>query len=283
MLIVNLAKEVHLLCILRSNDVLKTWKTKINRILNKPIKFLLNIYNMYKSIMIIIQNSKVIKFIKKYLIGQSYMDEIFFRGKISLYQELLTNLLFALFNFINSWIYKSLWFCSIGIYYVSLSCIRYNLSKYIKKVSEVHINQKYFEYKGYRNSGFLMLFLNIAMSGMVIQMVRYNYSGVYPRHIIYVYALYTFYAFIISIINVEKYRKSHSPSLSASKIISFSESLMSILTLQTAMITQFGGREGFQKLMNSLVGGGVCTIVFGLAVFMIINGIQKRKEYNDNL
>jgi hypothetical protein len=153
---------------------------------------------------------------------------------------------------------------------------------YIKKVSEADNNQEYFEYKGYRNSGFLMLFLNIATSGMMILMVWDNYSYVYPRYTIYLYDLYTFYAFIISIINIVKYSKLHSPSLSASKLLSFTGALMSILALQTAMITQFGGRDGFQKLMNSLVGGGVCLIEFVLAVFMIIVGIQKIKEHNNN-
>jgi hypothetical protein len=39
-LIVSLAKGVHLLFILRSNDFLKTKKTKIIRILKNPIKLL---------------------------------------------------------------------------------------------------------------------------------------------------------------------------------------------------------------------------------------------------
>lgn len=81
-----------------------------------------------------------------------------------------------------------------------------------------------------------------------------------------------------------KYRKLERPILSAAKMISFACALTSILTLQTAMLTEFGGEQAdFIQLKNSLTGFAVCTIVFVLAIHMIrkSNKEIKRME-NEN-
>ena len=53
--------------------------------------------------------------------------------------------------------------------------------------------------------------------------------------------------------------------------------LVSILSLETAMIDHFGelSQEHFRRVMTGAVGAGVCAIVFSMAVFMIV---RARKE-----
>ncbi|WP_315108885.1 hypothetical protein [Clostridium intestinale] len=243
--------------------------------------FLFKIHQIHHKIVSKFLDFKVVNIILSHPFIQMFFNDVLFRGKVSLYQGMFVNIMFAVFKLINSWVYKSIWFGAVAVYYISLSIIRYVLVYFIKKSSN-HDDKVKQQYKGYRICGFLMLFLNIAMTGMVIQMVWNNQSYKYPGYIIYISALYSFYAFTISIINIFKYSKLHSPLISASKILSFSGALMSILSLQTAMITQFGGESGFQRLMNSLVGGSVCLIVFGLAIYMIIKG-NKELKLNHNL
>ena len=124
-----------------------------------------------------------------------------------------------------------------------------------------------------------MFFLHIAMSGMTVQMVLHDKGYSYPGYIIYVSAMYAFYAFTMSIINIVKYRKLNSPVISAAKIIGLASALMSILALQTAMLAQFGAeKHEFIRLMNSITGGVVCMAIFVMAIIMICKSGKQIKK-----
>ena len=141
---------------------------------------------------------------------------------------------------------------------------RYNL-KY-----ENEREQRLFGLKSYRFCGILMFLLNLAVSGLVIQLVWQNKSYEYPGFLIYAFAAYSFYCIGIAIRNMAKHRKLQQPVLAAAKMLSFACALMSILATQTAMLTQFGnGQEQFARMMNALTGSAVCFLIFGLAIWMV--------------
>ena len=62
----------------------------------------------------------------------------------------------------------------------------------------------------------------------------------YPGVLIYAMAAYFFYAVIIAATNVVKFRRHGSPILSAAKAINLVAAMVSILSLETAMLAQFG-------------------------------------------
>ena len=72
------------------------------------------------------------------------------------------------------------------------------------------------------------------MGGMIVLMVRTNSGFSYPGYIIYLSALYTFYAMAVSVINLVKFRRLGSPILSAAKVLNLVSAMMSVLGLQTA-------------------------------------------------
>lgn len=118
-----------------------------------------------------------------------------------------------------------------------------------------------------------------ALAGIVIYMVNQNRVFTYPGFLIYAMAAYTFYITIAAIVNVIKYRRRGSPILSAAKIISLTAALVSMLSLETAMLTQFGADQpGFRRIMTSASGGAVCTVVFGMAIYMIVRAEKNRKD-----
>ena len=101
----------------------------------------------------------------------------------------------------------------------------------------------------------------------------------YPGYIIYLSALYTFYTMITAVVNVVKFRKLGSPILSAAKILNFISAMMSILGLQTAMISRFSENgDNYRKTMNAITGGFVYCIVIFVAVFMLICSRKNKKE-----
>lgn len=122
--------------------------------------------------------------------------------------------------------------------------------------------------------------LNIPMGGMIVLMVRTNSGFSYPGYIIYLSAIYTFYAMIISVINLVKFRRLGSPILSVAKVLNFVSAMMSVLGLQTAMISRFSENgENYRKMMNAVTGAFVWGIVIVIAVYMLFySGKMMRKK-----
>jgi len=117
------------------------------------------------------------------------------------------------------------------------------------------------------------------MGGMILLMVKTNSGFSYPGYIIYLSALHTFYTMGMSINNLVKYRKLGSPILSAAKVLNFVSAMMSVLGLQTAMISAFSeGEEEFRRLMNTITGGFVYGAVAVTAVYMIVRESMQRKK-----
>ena len=125
----------------------------------------------------------------------------------------------------------------------------------------------------------LLFLLNIPMGGMIVLMVRTNSGFSYPGYIIYLSALYTFYTMITSTLKLAKFRKLGSPILSAAKVLNFIDAMMSILGLQTAMISRFSENgESYRKMMNAITGGFVYSSVILIAVIMLLHNIKIRKK-----
>lgn len=117
------------------------------------------------------------------------------------------------------------------------------------------------------------------MGGMIVLMVRTDSGFTYPGYIIYLSALYTFYALVTAVINLVKFRRLGSPILSAAKVLNFVAAMMSILGLQTAMISRFSENgEGYRKMMNAITGAFVYGIVILIAVYMLLHGRKLRRE-----
>ena len=207
----------------------------------------------------------MIKF-KNTKLGAKYLNDLNFRTEISLYFGLFINLLYIGMNIFSGIRYRAVWFISLAFYYILLAVMRYMLLRKGKKEHNL-----YNDWKRYRMCGIILLIMNQALAAIVIIIVKQNKGFNYSGLLIYAMAMYSFYSVITAIADIVKFRKHGSPVISAAKAIRFVAALVSMLSLTTAMITQFGNNdENFRKLMTGTVGGGVCTIVIIMAIFMII-------------
>lgn len=117
---------------------------------------------------------------------------------------------------------------------------------------------------------------------MIVLMVKTNSGFFYPGYLIYLSALYTFCTMIMSVMNLVKFRRLGSPILSASKILNFISAMMSILGLQTAMISRFSEKgEDYRRMMNAITGGFVYGIVILIAISMLLHS-RKFRFANSN-
>ncbi len=213
-------------------------------------------------------------------LGNRYLTDRAFRTKISLYFSLSVNLAYVGLN-IWSWFWSnSWWFVVLAVYYGIMAVMRFLLVWYYRK-HQIGNNMAA-EWKRARICACILLLINLSLSGAVL-MILYNHKGYdYPGVMIYIMALYSFYAVIHSAVELIRHQKRSSPILSTAKIVSLSGALVSMLNLETAMFAQFGGEMTIenQQLMIMLTGAGVSLVIVFLSIMLIVRAnraLTKRK------
>lgn len=214
--------------------------------------------------------------INQHPLGKRLTKDIKFRAELSLTVGFAINLLYIVMKMASGIYYHSLWFVSLAIYYALLAVMRLSLL-YPRRQSDYAA-----ELHRYRLCGIILLLMNLVLMGIVIFMVHQNRGYEYPGMLIYAMAAYSFYAVILAAVNVVKFRKQGSPVLSAAKAINLVAAMVSILSLETAMLAQFDGNDDplFRKTMTGATGGGVCVMVLGLAIYMIAKSTKQLKGIN---
>ena len=207
-----------------------------------------------------------------------YITDLSFRFNISIYCSFATNALYAVLKCGYGIYYKSVWFVTLGVYYISLAFIRLSLLKYARK--RKYGTDKKTEWKRYRLCGILLLFTSIALSGEVILMICRGNGFQYVGLLIYAAAAYTFYNIVFAIVNVIKYKKYESPVMWAAKAINLAVALVSILSLETAMLSQFNDKSNtaFRNMMTGCTASCVCMIVLIMAIYMIAGSTKRIKK-----
>lgn len=212
-----------------------------------------------------------------------YLTDIPFKAHVSLYLSLGINLLFVAMKLFYGIYYRSVWFGTLAVYYIMLAVMRFLLLRHVNR-SRIG-TEVASEWKRYRLCGVILLLMNSALSGVVILVVRKNESFHYAGYLIYVVAMYAFYNIISAIRDVVKYRKYNSPVLSASKSIKLATALVSMLSMETAMLMQFDTGENppaFRRMMTAATGGCVCVIVLVMAVIMIVRSTKQLKKLRND-
>lgn len=189
------------------------------------------------------EENYLVKKLKGISFVERYVKESTFRAEISLYPGLFINLLYAGLKLFSGICYRSVWFGTLAVYYILLAVMRFSLLHHVRTKEEGEENRIRELYRC-RMCGIVLMILDWALAGMTILVVR----------------------------NVIRFRKYGSPVLSAAKVINLTAALVSMLSLETAMLTQFGaaGDAAFRQRMTALTGTAVCLIVLGMAVTIII-------------
>lgn len=223
----------------------------------------------------LIRNAKVsvMRRINGMAFGGRYVNDLAFRGSVSIYRGMTVNFLYVLFRIVVGIRYTSMWFISMAVYYLVLGVLR--LSLILSYHQKVNID----ELRCCRRTAWLIFLLNIPMGGMITLMVLTNSGYSYPGYVIYLSAMYTFYTMVTSVVNLVRFRRLGSPILSAAKVLNFIAALMSILGLQTAMIAQFSVEsDSFRKTMNAITGGVIWLCVILTAVYMLRRSRKMQSE-----
>lgn len=214
--------------------------------------------------------------------GNRYMTDAAFKTHVSLYLSLSINLLYAAANIFSALLNRSSWFGVLAGYYIILAVMRFLLLRFVNR-SGIG-KDRYLEFRRSRLCGIILMTINLTLSGAVLMMLYQNRGYRYSGILIYVMAMYTFYVTIHSIVNIIKYRRYNSPVMSTAKIINLSAALVSMLSLETAMLTEFGSNESelFRRIMIASTGGGVSIIVVTMSIYMIVRATKEIHRMKQN-
>ena len=212
-------------------------------------------------------------------VGSRYMTDPVFKTQVSLWRSLAINLAYAAVNLLNMHWQRSAWFAILAFYYSILAVMRFLLVWYVRKnpIGESVVR----EWTRARGCAWILLTLNLVLSGAVLMILYQNRGFAYHGMLIYVMAAYTFYITVHAIVDMVRCRRSGSPVMAAAKAITLCAAMVSMLSLETAMLSQFGGEMTPESrwILIAATGGGVSVIVVALSVSLIVHaGRELRKK-----
>lgn len=206
-----------------------------------------------------------IDFVNKYVYDKLY------RTRINIIGSFIFDIIYFIFNIFVGISSNSNWFIFIAFYYLVLSILRICISLEYRDKKRT---KKFM----YMFCGISLFFLNMAFLAIIIMVVNENKSYVYRGYIIYLMAFFTFYKLVLNIVNYFKFKKYNDYVLTLSKTINFVCALISIFSLQTAMITTFSADFNYKMLMNSLTGVIIWLFVLVISILFIVKGKNENKH-----
>lgn len=199
-----------------------------------------------------------------------YLNDAEYKTRVSLYLSLTANLLYAALNTVLSAVYHTAWFGILAGYYFILALMRFLMVRFIRRVGIG--GNRLSELKRSRSCALILFTVNLSLSAVVLMMMYrdrgYEYHGV----LIYVMAMYTFYAVGFSVADILRNRARWQPIMLTARTIDMTAALVSVLALETAMFSQFGQDMDIssQRLMIALTGAGISITVISVSVLLII-------------
>ncbi len=188
------------------------------------------------------------------------------------------NTIFALLHGAMSILEHSVWFLMLCIYYLSMALVRGGILTYKKRNEQSELLQL----RAYKRCGGFLVLISLALTVAVIQMVYINRTFRYTGLIIYAVATFAFYKITIAIINIVKYKRESDYSVRCIMNINLANALVSMLALQTALLSEFSDSDSMSRTFNALSGSFVCAFTLGLGAFMLVKAKIKLKEIKGN-
>ena len=229
-----------------------------------------------------LRNSRLVRKLHENAQLARYLDDVFFRTEINLYFGTAVNALYIFIKFFTGVVLRSEWLIAFALYYTVLTILRASLVNYVRK-NEMKYDLRA-EYRRYRLVGLLLVGLNVVLGGILSRMIGYNEAYDYPGVLIYAIDAYTFYAVILAVVGLFRFRRHGSPVLSAIKVVNLSAALVALLSLEAAMLQHFGPDDSsrFRHTMLGVSGLVASLILSSVSVYMIIHASKQLKQMGEN-
>ena len=244
-----------------------------------PIAYVLYMIAFYTLVVVCVRIPGIVRWVKEKLHANKYTDLYLtdkdLRVRISMYRGLLISFIFATFKIILGFVYNSSWLFAMAGYNTILSLMRFIVIFRSQKKGLSEMEERKRGLRSYQVCGWLVMVLNIAVSVVMFMVIVQKQTIEYHMIVTIGLAAFTFYCFTMAVINMVKYRDRKNPVYAAIKRIDMVKAIVSIFTLQVAMLTAFNGQgEAVDvNLMNTLTGVAV-TIAINTIGAMMLAGVK---------
>ena len=244
------------------------------------IAALLLVYTVYTLIRVI---PKMRKEIKEKLQANRVTGELMrnygLRTVLTSALSTVITLAFAVYNGVLAVLNRSVWFAALASYYLLLLGIRAAIVLYhgrnIKKERKVES-----DIAKLRGSGIALLASILILSAAIFEIIDKGESFKHAGLMIYVVAAYTTLKITMSIVNFVRAKRQSDFTVDAIRNVNVADAAVSLLALQTSMLNTFS--DGSMNYINAITGAGVCLIILGLSLYMIIRANVAEKAYREN-
>lgn len=225
--------------------------------------------------------------IDRHPLGHRYREDPAFRTRLGLGASLGISLLHIGTNLLSGRSSGSVWFYLLAGYYGILSLMRALLLAYIRRHPDAGRPEA--ERRIARLCAGILLLTNLTLTGSVLMMLHLGRGFDHPGVLIYAVAAYTFYITIAAVRALLRGRRQHSAVLSMTRSIRLVAALVSMLALESAMLSRFGAEtaEHSRQILIAATGGGICLIISSLSIHTIVRTIredsrQRRSRSNES-
>lgn len=175
----------------------------------------------------------------------------------------------ALANLVLGVLNTSIWFVTLGVYYMVFGVMRLLLLSHLRRPCD---SKDYNPRKIERICGVLLLASVFALSGIVTLVMTHLGGFDYNEILIYAMSTFAFYSLISSIVSYAKLRKCDDIIAITNARVNLAIALVSIFAIEIAMLTAFGKPEDayLKFIMPILTGTGIAVTIGFLGVRSIL-------------
>lgn len=215
--------------------------------------------------------------LSKNTVGRRWTTDSRYRLLTTAAAGLIFNLLYALYNGVLGLMAHSLWFVTMGAYYILLSTMRFTA---VLAGRRGMLTGEGADIMIVRLSGILLVILAAVLAGSVYLSLTREVAVGYHKIVMITIATYTFSKLTLAIVGALKARRTRAPLLTAIRHIGCADAAASLLSLQRSMFASFGdaGSHTDTFIMNAAAGGAVCLFIVGLGIRMVT---VRSKTYSD--
>ena len=201
-----------------------------------------------------------------------------FRTDLALYFTFFINLSYSAYKAIMAVAFHSVWFAAKSAYYLLIATERFLLLRHLR----TRPNDALQAYRRYRFCGVLLLILTVAIAVTGFFTARGDARMHYPGHTVFLVALYFLYNLNMSFVNLTRFRRRCDPTHEAAKAISFSATLVSMVSLQSTLLAALGRSPAEQNALNLITGALALLFIAALSLNMILRGTRTIAALREN-
>ena len=185
----------------------------------------------------------------------------------------LLNSAYALFNGVIAIESRSLWFLALFFFYLVLALMKF--SAVSKALNADNSNAK--TGRAFISTGIMLIFLDLALSFVSAISLAQKQAQKHSEILMITIASYVFLKIALIVIrDFVKDKYAEYPAISAIKAINWTETAVSVFTMQRSMLATFSseGAEADALLMNIITSTAVSILIAALGMLLIRKGIR---------